>query len=69
MTKCLCGACTASPATSYSEDYRCQCEARYVAALPDLASRRAYLKAIGEKRGPKSLAVLELALREAWARR
>jgi heme exporter protein D len=58
--------CTPSPAPTYTEAFRLACEARYLAALPRLEARRAYLKRVEERRGRPARLQLEEALLEQW---
>ncbi|BEU51585.1 DUF7696 family protein [Ralstonia pseudosolanacearum] len=58
--RCRCPSCSASPAPSYTETYRLECEARYVCSLPDKPTRHGYLDIVERRRG--------LAAREALAR-
>lgn len=45
-----CPHCVAGGFT-YSERHRHECEARYVAGIPSLEGRRAYMRGVTEKRG------------------
>lgn len=58
MPKCLCEMCTPNPAFTYTEEYRHQCEVRYVLRLAE--ERRAeYLALVLEERGPNARLVKE----------
>jgi hypothetical protein len=48
-----------------SEQYRHECELRYIASL-DLSGRRKYLALVLEKRGVKQLEKLKEGLTELW---
>lgn len=50
---------------TYSEQYRHECELRYIASM-DLSGRRKYLGLVLEKRGIKSLEKLKEGLQELW---
>lgn len=65
---------------TYSQDWRHECEARAVLAMPDKLQRRQYLRGAyeGEKlirrgilqiRGEKACAELEATIRQIWERR
>lgn len=54
---------------TYSEEWRHLCEARHIAALPDLLDRRRYLTGVEEKRGKPERARLEETLRQIWQTR
>ena len=69
MNHCLCPACTPTPAPTYTEAFRLACEARYLAALPRLDERRAYLKRVEIRRGAAAKAQLEQAMHEEWLSR
>ena len=47
---CLCPACCESPAPTYTEAWRRQCEARYVLRM-EKNQRRAYYAGVGKFRG------------------
>ena len=50
---------------TYSEQYRHECELRYIASM-DLSGRRQYLGKVLEKRGVESLNKLKEGLQEKW---
>jgi hypothetical protein len=50
---------------TYSEQYRHECELRYIASM-NLSGRRKYLGLVLEKRGVKSLEKLKEGLVELW---
>ena len=59
---CECPSCAGRP--TYSESWRAETEARYVARLPGHVARAVYLGMVGEARGIP----VETALRKAaWA--
>jgi transcription elongation factor Elf1 len=49
------------------EAWRHECEAKAIAALPDLAQRRAWLEAVEKKRGKAATDNLRDTLRSLWA--
>jgi hypothetical protein len=53
---------------TYSEQYRHECELRYVASMP-LSERRKYLGLVLEKRGVIALNQLKEGLQEIWKNR
>ena len=50
---------------SYSEEYRHECELRYIIKLP-LQNRRKYLVLVGERRGIEAQRKIEADLIEIW---
>jgi hypothetical protein len=52
--------------SSSSEEWRAECEARYVAKLPDREARRGYLSRVEAKRGADARKALERAAREIF---
>jgi hypothetical protein len=50
-----------------SEQYRHECEIRYIASM-DLSGRRKYLALVLDKRGVKSLEKLKEGLTELWTK-
>jgi hypothetical protein len=54
---------------SASEDWRHECEARAVAALPTLIERRMYLDAVELRRGNVEADRLRKTMSELWERR
>lgn len=54
---------------TWCEEWRHECEARAVLAMPHVDARRAYLAAVGKRRGLKARNALEDAVRELWRRR
>jgi len=50
---------------TYSEEYRHQCELKYIASM-DLSGRRKYLGLVLEKRGVVALNKLKEGLTELW---
>ena len=53
------------PNNSYSEEYRHECEVRFVAKM-DLSGRRRYIAKVMEKRGVESANKLKEGLEELW---
>jgi len=53
---------------TYSEQYRHECELRYIASM-DLSGRRKYLALVLDKRGVKSLEKLKEGLEQIWKNR
>lgn len=51
-----------------SEQFRAECEARYVLAKP-LAKRREYLDGVGKERGADGRKYLERVIRVEWEKR
>jgi len=51
---------------SASEEWRHECEARAIAALPTLAQRRAWLDNIQSKRGQAAADALRSTMAELW---
>lgn len=54
---------------TWCEDWRHECEARSILAMPHVDARRAYLAAVGKRRGLKAQQALEESVRELWRRR
>ena len=54
---------------SDSEDWRHECEARAIAALPTLAERRAWLEQIQHKRGQAEADRLRQTMQQLWNER
>lgn len=54
---------------TWSEDWRCHCEALHVCSLPTLLERRRYLLAIHNKRGEAAWLKLRSAVEQAWGAR
>ena len=54
---------------SDSPEWRAECDARHVAALPSLEARRAYLAGVAEKRGQAAADALRAVVAEAWRAR
>ena len=52
---------------SYSDEYRHECELRYIASM-ELSGRRKYLALVLDKRGVKSLEKLKEGLTELWTK-
>jgi len=52
----------------YSEEFRAECEARYVLAKP-LAKRREYLLGVEKERGADGRSYLERVIRSEWEKR
>jgi len=57
MSQCLCPQCRDSPPLTYRDDYRAQCEARYVVVLVPSA-RNDYWRIVRKKRGRSAAARL-----------
>lgn len=55
-----------SEATSHSEAWRHECEARAIYALPTLDERRARLETIERKRGKAAAEALRATMMEIW---
>ncbi len=55
--------------TADSEEWRHECEARAIAALPTLADRRAWLEGIEARRGKADADRLRETMRELWKQR
>ena len=53
--------------SSYSEDWRAECEARHVLTMPTVLARREYLAAITKRRGEKAGQQLADLVRAVWA--
>ena len=53
---------------TYSEQYRHECELRYIANM-NLSGRRKYLALVLDKRGVKSLEKLKEGLEQIWKNR
>lgn len=53
---------------TYSEQYRHECELRYIASM-NLSGRRKYLALVLDKRGVKSLEKLKEGLEQIWKNR
>ncbi|MBX3603174.1 MAG: hypothetical protein KF863_21345 [Rubrivivax sp.] len=49
-----------------SEEWRHECEARAIAALPSLAERRAWLEDLERKRGKPAVDRLRVTIGELW---
>lgn len=54
---------------SASEEWRHECEARAIAALPSLAERRAWLEDLERKRGAAAVERLRATMRQLWEAR
>lgn len=52
-----------------SEDWRHECEARAIAALPTLEERRAWLESLEKKRGKEAVDRLRATMKALWAGR
>ena len=53
-------------ADSASDDWRHECEARAIAALPTLAERRAWLESLEKRRGTDAVQRLRDTMRRLW---
>lgn len=53
---------------SDSEDWRLECEARYVCAMPGIDARRLYMAGINKQRGEASYLLLADKVRQVWAK-
>lgn len=62
--KCLCPQCTENPAPSYTDSWRQECEARYVAALSTDKERSLYLADVALSRGATAASTLR---KQVWA--
>ena len=51
---------------SYSQDWRAECEARQVLAMPDIQARRTYLADISKRRGEVAGQALADLVRAVW---
>lgn len=54
---------------SASEDWRAECEARAIAALPTLEERRSWLESLEKKRGKEAVDALRATMKALWDRR
>lgn len=54
--------------SNYSQEWRAECEARHVLAMPSIIARREYLAAIRKKRGDAAGQQLEDLVRAVWAK-
>lgn len=54
---------------SDSPEWRHECEARAIAALPTLAERRAWLEGLERRRGPAAVESLRATMRQLWEAR
>lgn len=52
-----------------SEDWRMECEARYVVNLAGLRLRRDYLELVEKRRGQAARSELEAAVKVEWVKR
>lgn len=52
-----------------SPEWRHECEARAIAALPSLAERRAHLEGIEKRRGKDAADALRVTMRQMWEKR
>lgn len=52
---------------SSSEDWRQECEARHILAMPDKQARRDYLASVQKRRGDKAHQQLADLVRAVWA--
>lgn len=52
-----------------SPEWRHECEARAIAALPSLAERRSHLEGIEKKRGKAAADALRVTMRQMWEKR
>lgn len=55
---CMCPQCTPNPAPTYTEAWRMECEARYIAQLTTDEERRVYLNLVRTARGDISAEAL-----------
>lgn len=53
---------------SYSDDWRAECEARQVLAMPDIQARRTYLADISKRRGEVAGQALADLVRAVWTK-
>ena len=53
--------------SSYSEEWRHECEARWILALPSLDERRAWLQSLEKRRGQAHVDQLKATMRNLWA--
>lgn len=53
-------------ASSSSEEFRAECEARAVCAMPTPAARREFLALVEKHRGPRAREELERSARLIW---
>lgn len=51
---------------SASEEWRHECEARYIAALPSLAQRREWIQALEHRRGKAEADRLRTTMKALW---
>lgn len=52
-----------------SAEWRHECEARAIAALPSLAERRSHLEGIEKRRGKDAADALRVTMRQMWEKR
>lgn len=52
-----------------TEEWRHECEARHIAALPTVDDRRAWLEAIARRRGAVAADALRATLQQLWKRK
>jgi hypothetical protein len=57
-----------SVVSNYSPEWRIECEARHVLAMPSIERRREYLAAIRKRRGDVAGKQLEDLVRALWAK-
>lgn len=53
--------------SSYSEEWRHECEARWILKLPSLDERRAWLASLEKRRGKAHVDQLKQTMRNLWA--
>lgn len=53
--------------SSWSEEWRAECEARHILRMPSVHDRRAYLAGVRTRRGDRAGHALEELVRAVWA--
>lgn len=59
---------TAAAVDTYSEDWRAECEARFVCRLPTRSRRLAYLEGVAQRRGKPAADELGDSVQREWSR-
>ena len=63
---CKCSQCTDTPAETYTERHRIECEARHVCKIETPEGLADYLKGIEEKRGFEAMIELRNEVKRQW---
>lgn len=69
MSECRCSACSPTPAPTYTEAFRFDCEVRHLANLPTRDDRKRYLRHVAIQRGGEASGKLIDALKRLHAQR